>query len=138
MQGRLSGQHARGERLNAEPAIFLGCTAGELGALFAAAGVVWTPVSVALAYSVGYPVMGAGAAIFLIAVSIYFSALWFQRIKRGRPDAYYTQALHLWLVQRGLAGAKFINHHGWWSLGRSMGFSLESPRLPPEEKFPKP
>ena len=75
---------------------------------------------------------------FGTAMVLWFASLYLARIKRGRPDAYYTQALHLWLVQRGLAGAKFINHHGWWSLGRSMGFSLESPRHPPEEKFPKP
>jgi len=119
MQGRLSGQHARGERLNAEPAIFLGCTAGELGALFAAAGAVWTPVSVAIAYSIGYPVMGAGAAIFLIAVSIYCSALWFQRIKRGRPDGFYLLQIHFVLAGLRLRSDPFERGSGPWDLGRT-------------------
>ena len=72
------------------------------------------------------------------AFVLWFASQYLARIKRGRPDGYYTQAIHLWLVQRGLAGAKFIHHQGWWSLGRSLGFSLESPRQPPQEKFPKP
>ena len=53
--------------------------------------------------------------------------------KRGRPDAYYTQAIHLWLAQRSLAKPRFITYHGWWSLGRSFDLSLASPLEPPQE-----
>ncbi len=119
MDGRQGGLHARAERLNAEPPVFRGCTAGELGALFAIAGAIWTPVSVVIAYSAGYPVMGAGAATGLIAVSVFVSATLFQRIKRGRPNGFYLLQIHFFLVRLGLRRNPFQRRSGNWDIGRS-------------------
>ena len=126
------------DRVNVEPSILNGMNMPEAQVIGAVSLVVFLIIgglvfSVTRLWQVWLLLSTFGTAMVL-----WFASLYLARIKRGRPDAYYTQALHLWLVQRGLAGAKFINHHGWWSLGRSMGFSLESPRHPPEEKFPKP
>lgn len=126
------------DRVNVEPAILNGMTVTEAQWIGLLALVVFLLVGFLVFLVTGFWQVWLLLSTFGTAMVLWFASLYLARIKRGRPDAYYTQALHLWLVQRGLAGAKFINHHGWWSLGRSMGFSLESPRLPPEEKIPKP
>ena len=126
------------DRVNVEPAILNGMTVTEAQWIGLLALVVFLLVGFLVFLVTGFWQVWLLLAIFGTALVLWFASVYLARIKRGRPDAYYTQALHLWLVQRGLAGAKFINHHGWWSLGRSMGFSLESPRHPPEEKFLKP
>lgn len=69
-------------------------------------------------------------AIFGPIATLWFASQYLQRIKRGRPDSYYTQAIHLWLVERGLAAPKFIRHHGFWEVGRSLDFFLASPLDP--------
>ena len=76
--------------------------------------------------------------VFGTALTLWFGSQVLARVKRGRPDAYYTQAIHLWLAHRGLTRPKFITYHGWWSLGRTLDFSLDSPFDPPVEKFNKP
>lgn len=119
MQGRMSGQHARAERLNAEPPIFRGCTAGELAVIATLAGAVWTPVSIAIAYAIGYPVMGAGSAIFLMALSVLVASTAFQRIKRGRPDGYYQLQIHFVLARLRLRSNPFKRESGPWDIGRT-------------------
>ncbi len=119
MNGRQSGAHARAERLNAEPAIFRGCTAGELGIISAVAAAVWIPVSIVIAYAAGYPVMGAGAATFLIALTVFVSATLFQRIKRGRPYGYYRLQIHFFVARLQLRHNPFRRDTGPWDIGRS-------------------
>ena len=72
------------------------------------------------------------------AFVLWFASQYLARIKRGRPDGYYTQAIHLWLAHRGLATPKFLIYHGWWGLGRSLDLSLASAFEPPPEKFSPP
>ncbi len=119
MEGRSGGPHVRAERLNAEPPVFRGCTAMELGSLFAVSGVIWTPVSVVVADSAGYPVMGVGAATGLIATSVFVSATLFQRIKRGRPEGFYLLQIHFFLVRLGLRRNPFQRGSGPWDIGRT-------------------
>ena len=126
------------DRVNVEPSILNGMNMPEAQVIGAVSLVVFLIIGGLVFSATRLWQVWLLLSTFGTAMVLWFASLYLARIKRGRPDAYYSQALHLWLVQRGLAGAKFINHHGWWSLGRSMGFSLESPRLPPEEKFPKP
>lgn len=69
------------------------------------------------------PLMGTCACLWI-------GSQYLQSIKRGRPDAYYTQALHMWMVDRGLRQETFLRHDGYWSLGRSLDLSLSSPLNP--------
>ena len=126
------------DRVNVEPAILNGMTVTEAQWIGAVALGIFLLVGGLVFLVTGFWQVWLLLAIFGTALVLWFASVYLARIKRGRPDAYYTQAIHLWLVQRGLAGAEFIHHQGWWSLGRSLGFSLESPRQPPQEKFPKP
>ena len=36
-------------------------------------------------------------------IALWYASAYLQKAKRGRPDGYYTQAIHLWLAKR--AGA---------------------------------
>ena len=47
-------------RLNAEPAIFKGCSSSELGVIVVVAALVWLPVSLILAWLAGAVTMGFG------------------------------------------------------------------------------
>ena len=107
------------ERLNAEPAIFKGCSSSELGMIVGLAALVWLPVSLAVAALAGAVTMGFGlAGIGIVATTVAIAAL-FQRLKRNRPDGYYQQRLALWLDARGLKRAPYIRRSGWWDIGRS-------------------
>ena len=73
------------DRLNAEPAIFKGCSSSELGVIVAAAAVVWLPLSIVLAWLAGALTMGFGIAGVGIVATVVLTAGIFQRLKRGRP-----------------------------------------------------
>lgn len=107
------------ERLNAEPAIFKGCSSSELGAIVALAVLVWLPLSLAIAAIAGAVTMGFGLAGIGIVATVVATATLFQRIKRNRPDGYYQQRLALWLDARGLKQAPYVRRSGWWDIGRS-------------------
>ena len=69
-------------------------------------------------------------AIFGPIAALWVGSAKLQDLKRGRPDGYYTQALHLWFARKGLSKSRFLTYHGQWSLGRSLPFSLSHPLDP--------
>ncbi len=118
------------DRVNVEPSILNGMT-------FTEAKVI-AGLSLALFFAIGgliFAVTRVWQALLLLAVFgpatvLWFSSTYLQRIKRGRPDGYYSQAIHLWLSEHSLAKPQFIRHHGHWDLGRTLDFSLVSPFRP--------
>ena len=112
------------DRLNAEPAIFRGCSSSELGVIVAVAAAVWLPVSLLLAGLLGAVTMGFGIAGVGVVATVVATASLFQRVKRGRPDGYYQQRLALWLDARGLRRSPFIPRSGGWDIGRSADAAL--------------
>lgn len=114
------GSHVLADRLNAEPAIFRGCSSSELGTIVVAATLAWLPVSVLVAWMLGAPSMGLGLASVAIVLTVIVTASVLQRLKRGRPDAYYRQRVQLWLAVRGVRRSPFIRRNGHWSIGRTM------------------
>jgi conjugative transfer region protein (TIGR03750 family) len=112
------------DRLNAEPAIFKGCSSSELGAIVVLAGLVWLPVSLILAALAGVVTMGFGLAGLGIVATVLLMASLFQRLKRNRPDGYYQQRLVLWLDDRGLRRAPFVRRSGSWDVGRTAHATL--------------
>ena len=107
------------ERLNAEPAIFKGCSSSELGVIVAVAALLWLPVSLALAGLAGAVTMGFGIAGVGVVATVVATASLFQRLKRNRPDGYYQQRVLLGLHDRGLRRSPFVRRAGVWDLGRS-------------------
>jgi conjugative transfer region protein (TIGR03750 family) len=112
------------DRLNAEPAIFKGCSSSELGAIVVLAGLVWLPVSLILAALAGAITMGFGLAGLGIVATVLLMASLFQRLKRNRPDGYYQQRAVLWLDDRGLRRAPFVRRSGSWDVGRTAHATL--------------
>ena len=111
-------QDVLADRLNAEPVIFRGCSASELGLIVAVAAAVWLPLSLLLAWLGGAVTMGFGFAGIGIVATVLGIASLFQRFKRNRPEGYYQQRCALWLDQKGLRRAPFISRSGTWDIGR--------------------
>jgi len=115
----IAGHDILADRLNAEPVIFKGCSASELGMIVGVAALVWLPVSLILAGLAGAVTMGFGLAGIGIVATVLVTASLFQRLKRNRPDGYYQQRIVLWLDDRGMKRAPFILRSGSWDIGRT-------------------
>lgn len=107
------------ERLNAEPAIFKGCSSSELGIIAMVAALIWLPVSLLLAGLMGAVTMGFGLAGVGVVATLIVTASLLQRLKRGRPDGYYQQRIRFLLADAGLHRAPFIRRTGTWDIGRT-------------------
>ena len=117
------------DRLNAEPAIFKGCSSSELGVIVGLAALVWLPGSLLLAGLMGAVTMGFGLAGVRVVASVVATASLFQRLKRNRPDGYYQQRFAIWLDDVGLRRSSFVRRSGPWDIGRS----FHAP-LPPRDR----
>ena len=62
------------DRLNAEPAIFKGCSSSELGVIVGVAALVWLPVSLVLAGIAGAVTMGFGLAGIGVVATVLVTA----------------------------------------------------------------
>jgi conjugative transfer region protein (TIGR03750 family) len=107
------------DRLNAEPAIFKGCSSSELGMIVGLAIVVWLPLSLLLAWLLGAITMGFGIAGVGVVATVVVMATLFQRIKRGRPEGYYQQWLRIRLHTMGLYRTPWVLRSGSWDIGRT-------------------
>ena len=114
------------ERLNAEPAIFKGCSSTELGVIVLMAIVVWLPASLGLAAVLGAVTMGFGLAGIGIVGTVIGVAILFQHLKRNRPDGYYQQQIVLWLHVRGLRRSRLVVRSGVWDIGRQIDGTLST------------
>ena len=112
------------DRLNAEPAIFKGCSSSELGVIVGVAALVWLPLSLIVAGLAGAVTMGFGIAGVGIVATVLLMASLFQRLKRNRPDGYYQQRIVLWLDDRGLRRSPFVRRSGAWDIGRTANATL--------------
>jgi conjugative transfer region protein (TIGR03750 family) len=112
------------DRLNAEPAIFKGCSASELGVIVAVAAALWLPTSLLLAGLMGAVTMGFGLAGVGVIATVVATASLFQRLKRNRPDGYYQQRFVIWLHDCGVRRGPFVRRSGAWDIGRSIHASL--------------
>lgn len=112
------------DRLNAEPAIFKGCSSSELGVIVGVAALVWLPVSLVLAGLMGAVTMGFGLAGVGVVATVVVTATLFQRLKRNRPDGYYQQRFAIWLHDKGLRRSALVRRSGGWDIGRTGHASL--------------
>lgn len=123
------------DRVNVEPPILNGMTVSEAQVIALASLAVFVLIGGVLFAVTRRWQFLLLLGIFGPAVTLWFASLYLARIKRGRPDAYYKHRIHLWLAARGLAKPRYITHDGWWSLGRSLDFSITSPLDPARESF---
>lgn len=113
------------DRLNNEPPIFRGLSNSELGLVMRAAALVWVPICLTAATLLGKTMMGAGAAMLMILITVLVSGTLFQRIKRGRPDYYYQHYLMIrdmtGEVKTNTRSEQVIRYSGDWGIGRIDG-----------------
>lgn len=107
------------ERLNAEPAIFKGCSLSELTVMTVGAVVIWLPVCLIAAGLLGSVTMGFGVGGIMVVLSVIVTSSIFRRVKANRPHGYYQLAFHLWLARRHLIKSPFVMRSGVWDLGRT-------------------
>ena len=111
-------------RLNAEPAIFKGCSSSEQGIIVGVAALIWLPISLLMAGLLGAVTMGFGIAGVGVVGTVIVMASLFQRLKRGRPDGHYQQRFSIWLSDCGLRRSPFVRRSGAWDIGRSGNATL--------------
>lgn len=105
------------DRLNNEPPIFRGLGNSELGLLIKVAVAVWLPTCLTIAFLLGKVIMGVGAAMMMVLLTVLIGGSVFQRIKRGRPDFYYQH----YMMMRNKVNTKeneVIQYTGQWGIGR--------------------
>lgn len=107
------------ERLNAEPAIFKGCTLTELTFMSLGSVAIWLPICLIVAGLLGSVTMGFGVGGIMVVLSVILMSSVFRRLKANRPDGYYQIALHLWLSRHRLVKSPFITRSGVWDIGRT-------------------
>ena len=119
------------DRVNVEPSVLRGMTVTEAKVIAGITVPFFVLLGGVLFFLTGVWQLLLMLAIFGPIATLWFGSAYLQELKRGRPDGYYTQAIHLWLARHGLVRSRFITHDGQWDLGRSMGFTLEAPFKPP-------
>jgi conjugative transfer region protein (TIGR03750 family) len=125
------------DRVNVEPVILRGMTMSEAQLVAAVSMVVFLLLGAGLWFITGFWQVVLILGIFGPSACLWYASAYLAQIKRGRPDAYYTQAIHIWWAQKGLVKHKFTRHEGYWSLGRDLGLNLSSP-LDPNEAIGSP
>ena len=114
------------DRLNAEPAIFKGCSSSELGLIVGVSILLWLPLSLLLAWFLGAITLGFGIAGIGVVATVVICATLFQRVKRGRPDGYYQQQIRLRCHDLGFWRTPWIRRSGTWDIGRTRYAALPS------------
>ena len=127
------------DRVNAEPAILHGMSVTEAKAIFLLSAAVFSFIAIIVFIVTHIWQLAVGIAFFGPLLTLWYGSQYLEVIKRGYPDGFYSQRIHLWMAARGLATPQFLTHDGVWSLGRPLvGLDLSAPLNPPPEKPQKP
>lgn len=114
------------DRVNVEPPILNGMAASEAKVIAIAAVSFWGSIGLLASMLTHFwPILIISLIVFPIA-TLWVGSVRLATVKRGRPDGYYGQAIHLWLAKRGL-GSRYIRHDGYWDLGTTFDLSLAAP-----------
>jgi len=107
------------DRVDIEPPIFKGCSSSELLAMLLVAVVVWIPLSLLFGLAIGKLAFALAVLAVGVIGSMYLGAVFFQRIKRNRPDHYYVHAVMRALHLSKLRSCPLTWRSGYWDIGRS-------------------
>ena len=126
------------DRVNVEPPILNGMTSTEAKYIALVSFTVFIALGGLLVALTGYWQCLLIVGLFCPIAVLWWASKYLAKIKRNRPDAYYSQALHLWAVSKGISKPKFIKHNGFWSLGKTLEGNFSSPFHVTEEEKPAP
>jgi conjugative transfer region protein (TIGR03750 family) len=117
------------DRVNSEPAILHGMTSTEASWIGGVSFAIYFILT-------GLVIMATGLWQLMLAPliatigTLWYGSMALQRVKRDRPDGYYTHLLQRWMSVYGLSKARFLRHAGYWSLSRTSEISLTSSLSP--------
>jgi conjugative transfer region protein (TIGR03750 family) len=112
------------DRVNVEPAILRGMTISEAQIVASVSMVAFLLLGAILWRLTGFWQIVLILGIFGPSVCIWYASSYLAQVKLNRPDAYCTQAIHIWWAKLGVVSCKFTRHSGYWSLGRGLGMDL--------------
>ncbi|KQP14771.1 hypothetical protein ASF43_11915 [Pseudorhodoferax sp. Leaf267] len=125
------------DRVNSEPAILHGMTSTEASWIGGVSFAVYFTLTGMVIMATGLWQLMLAPLIATIA-TLWYGSMALQRVKRDRPDGYYTHVLQRWMSTYGLSKARFLRHAGYWSLGRTSEISLTSSLSPDLEHEEQP
>ena len=106
------------DRLDRQPAVFLGLSDGELRLVAAANAGAWLPAGLLVGTAAGVWIAGFTAGVLLTAGGVWMSARALRRMKRGRPDGYHEDRIAAWLEDRGLKSRTMLRESAVWDVRR--------------------
>ncbi len=106
------------ERVNVEPPILNGMAATEAMYIALISGVISIALAGVLQVLTGWGIVLIILVIALPLFILWYGSLYLMVLKRNRPDGFYVQKIHLYLVGKIQMTSKFIVHKGFWDIGR--------------------
>ncbi|NQY36343.1 MAG: TIGR03750 family conjugal transfer protein [Alteromonadaceae bacterium] len=108
-----------GDFINEEPVVFKGLTDSEVKSVFLISLVTGTPFGVAVGLFIGIPMLIVVFVLLFPIITVYFTARWLEKARRGKPPGYVEQLLHIKLSEKKIVSADFIFDSYHWGLGRT-------------------
>lgn len=106
------------DRVNVEPPILNGMAASEAMYIALASAAISFLIAGMLQLFTGLGIVLLILVIVLPLITLWYSSLYLMKVKRNRPDGFYVQMIHLYLVEKFNVSSKFIAHKGFWDIGR--------------------
>ena len=103
-----------GDFLDDEPLMLLGYTGTELTAALVVSSVFWLPVSVFVLILTQNPFIALVFFLLMFIASIWFTSLWWRRLKQSRPPRFHLHYLAFKFHSSGIF--KQCQHRGSFNL----------------------
>ena len=128
MDDNFDGEHAVSgradapltDRANREPAILRGLTSSEAQLAIFIVMPIYTMIGLVVAFVTKIWALGVLIASLAPMLTVWALAGWLATIKRNKPDYSYLHRFNFWLAKNGLRANRFIDHDGYWELGRDL------------------
>lgn len=114
------------DRANREPAILRGLTSSEAQMAIFIVMPIYAVIGLAVAFATKIWALGVLIASLAPMLTVWTAAGWMAKVKRNKPDYYYQHRFKLWLAENGLIKSRFIDHDGFWEIGRGVPFPRRS------------
>lgn len=108
------------DRINAEPSIINGMSATEGAYIGLAAFCIGFALGFVIFLLTGFWPLILILSIFFPMVFLWYGSIYLQKLKRGKPEGTYTQALRMYFAKTGLIKSRYLTHDGYFELGRRL------------------
>ncbi|WP_287919161.1 TIGR03750 family conjugal transfer protein [Comamonas sp.] len=106
------------ERVNVEPPILNGMASTEAMYIGMASAAISIFLAGVLQVFTGWGIVLIILVVVLPLLTLWYGSLYLMHVKRNKPDGFYVQMIHLYLVSKNYTKSKFIAHRGFWDIGR--------------------